>query len=46
MPYSATGSPYDWGMITYLFLCSQKTELRMKVETILMADYRAYDETI
>lgn len=33
-------------MITYLFLCPQKTELRMRIEPIFMTDYRVYDETI
>ena len=45
MPYSATGSPYDWGMITYLFLCSQKTELLIRIESFYMVVYRVYDET-
>ena len=46
MPHTATGSPYDWGVITYLLLRIQKTELRMRIEPILMADCRVYDETI
>jgi len=46
VPHTATGSPYDCGVITYLFLCSQRTELRMRIEPISMTDYRVYDETI
>ena len=46
VPHTATGSLYDWGVITYLFLCPQKTELRMRTELISMAEYRVCDETI
>lgn len=46
MPHTATGSPYDWGVITYLLLRIQKTELRMRTELISMAEYRVCDETI
>ena len=46
VPHTATGSPHDLGVITYLFLCPQKTELRMRTEPISMTDYRACDETI
>ena len=46
VPHTATGSPYDWGVITYLLLRTKKTKLCMRKETISIADYRVYDETI
>ena len=46
VPHTATGSPNDLGVITYLFLCPQKTELRMRIEPISMAEDRVCDETI
>ena len=46
VPHTATGSPHDLGVITYLFLCPQKTKLHMRKESISMTDYRVYDETI
>ena len=46
VPHCATGSSYDCGVITYLLLRTKKTKLRMKGESISIADYRIYDETI
>ena len=46
VPYTATASQDDRGVITYLFLCSRKTKLPMRIRFISMADYCAEDETI
>jgi len=46
VPHTATGSPYDWGVITYLLLRTNKTKLHMRKEPISMTDYRACEETI
>ena len=46
VPHTATASPYDWGVITYLLLRTNKTNLHMRKEPISMTDYSVCDETI